>query len=82
MIMKKSDKKFLIEKLKDFGGLVIANNKNKLLTIQSLEKLTVELVDYSTGKIIDAYSCDCVEDVVDSLIDTYKSFKIDYELCI
>ena len=43
--MRKSDKKFLIEKLKDFGGLVIANNKNKLLTIQSLE--TLEWQSYS-----------------------------------
>lgn len=80
--MKKTDRDFMIEKLKDFGGLVIANTKNKLLTIQSLEKLRVELVDYNTGKIIDAYSCDGIEEVADSLINTYKSFKIDYELCI
>lgn len=81
--MKKSDRDFMINTLKDPLGSIFAKSRSKVVWIFSMSHgLEVEVHDLKTNNLIESYSCDRILDVVDSLINTYKSFKIDYEMCV
>ncbi len=83
--MRKNDREFLLESLKDYSSIICLQRGLYTVWISSrssgLEIEKTKRTDYKT-EILDKYSTDGIEDVIDDIMREFKGYSLNKEFSI